>query len=139
MKLRPLVAVAAAGACVLALAGCGESYAGYKPGEQYAVAAPLAQDAGGSVAIRGKCYNACVARLAAANVYIDPEAVFSAHVAWPGFRPDQRLSTAAYEKVPACAHAVLEGHRRFAFDPLSRVYGAQILAACPEMKPLSGS
>lgn len=139
MKLRPLAAVMATTACALALAGCGGGSAQYQPGEQYAVAAPLIRDAGAAVAIRGKCYNACVAQLAAPMVYIDPEAVFSAHVSWPGYRPDERLTRASYQRVPACAQAVLESRRQFAFDPLARVYGAQILAACPDMKPLSGS
>jgi hypothetical protein len=138
MKLRPIAAVAAASLCVLALAGCGGGSAEYKPIEQYAAAARLAHDAGTPVAIRGKCYNACIVRLASGNVYIDPDAVFSAHVSWPGYGPGERLTIAAYQMVPACARAVLEG-RTFAFDPLARVYGSQILAACPEMKPLASS
>ena len=139
MNWEPLAAVAAATACILALAGCAGGYADYRPGEQYAVATALGDDGGNAVTIRGKCYDACIARLAAGTVYIDPNAVFSAHVAWPGYRADERLTSAAYRQVPACAQAVLEGRRTFAFDPLKRVYGAQILAACPDMKPLPGA
>src|SRR5579862_8357237 len=136
MKSKSLSIGAAAIALMMGLAGCAGGDRAYTPVVQYAAAARIARDAGDPVAIRGKCYNACVVTLASGNVLIDPDAVFSAYVAWPGYRPDERLTKAAYEMVPACARAVLDARRASAFDPLARVYGSQILAACPEMKPL---
>jgi len=133
---RPAKAAAAV-ACLLVVAGCAGGYAKYTPLVQYAAATRIADDAGAPVEIRGHCYNACVVQLAAGNVYVDPDALFSAHVAWPGYRSDERLTSAAYRVVPACARTVLDQRRRSPFDPMARVYGSQILAACPDMKPLS--
>lgn len=137
MKLRSLAAATAACALASFLAACGGGgEADYRPLAQYAAATRIARDAGAPVAIRGKCYNACLVQLASGNVYIDPDAVFAAHVVWPGFRSNERLTIAAYQMVPACARAVLEERQHSRFDPLARVYGSQILAACPDMKPL---
>ena len=136
---RKAVVIAVAGASLLALAGCAGGGSGYKPLAQYAAAAPIGHDAGPPVAIRGKCYNSCILQLASGSVYIDPDAVFSARVAWPGYRAAEQLTASAFRTVPACARAVLGGRPRSAFDPLARVYGSQILAACPDMKPLTSS
>jgi hypothetical protein len=139
MKITPIAAAAIACACAMVLTACDGGLAAKRPLRQYASLAPATGDAGVAVRIRGKCYDACVAQLAAGNVYIDPDAVFSAYVSWPGYSAQERLTSAAYRMVPACARAVLDGRRSFAFDPLSRVYGSQILAACPDMKPLSAA
>ena len=138
MKRHGLDVGIAACAALLALAACAGGSAEYKPLAQYASAARVARDSGAPVAIRGTCYNSCVVQLGGGNVYIDPDAVFAAHVSWPGYQSDARLTAVAYRGVPACARAVLERGARSAFDPLARVYGSQILSACPDMKPLLG-
>ena len=139
MKRKPVPVGAAVCASLLALAACAGGDPGYKPVAQYAAAARIASDAGTPVAIRGKCYNSCVLQLASGNVYIDPDAVFSARVPWPGYKADEQLTTTAFRMVPACAREVLAGRPRSSFDPLARVYGSQILSACPDMKRLTSS
>ena len=91
---------------------------------------------GAPMRIGSKCYNACVLQLGAANVEIAPDAMLSAHVDWIGNRPEDMLSPALYAAmVPECARRVLD-RPPYLTDPLHRVYGRDILAACPQMHAL---
>lgn len=131
LRLGTLVAAGFLAACV----GSNPDYAGGKPVEQYAWEVANANTAGALVMVAGKCYSpGCVLKLGAKEVRIDPDAMVSAYVRWPGYQ-GASLSLDAYRRgVPACARALLDRPPRM--DPLSRVYGREILAACPGMKPL---
>jgi hypothetical protein len=88
---------------------------------------------GAPMRIGSKCYNGCVLKLGAANVEIAPDALLSAHVDWVGNRPEDMLNPALYAAmVPECARRVLD-RPPYMTDPLHRVYGRDILAACPQM------
>ena len=111
-------------------------YVGGHPVSTYVEQVRQERQTGAPIRIADKCFNDCVIKLGGKNVEIAPDAILSAHAIWGGVPKEDLMTPAVYAAmVPACARQVLD-RTPYMTDPLSRVRGRDILAACPQMHEL---
>ena len=111
-------------------------YIGGHPVDTYIAQVKQERQTGEPIRIAYKCFNDCVIKLGGANVEIAPNAILSAHAIWGGVPAEDLMTPAVYaEMVPPCARRVLD-RTPYMTDPLWRVRGRDILAACPQMHEL---